>query len=109
MKQVHSNGHPGNHCSFRNFPKKQRNHDRINLQFRYSFHSPSSPERELKHSHADCCYQTREASVDKPKKKQHPTDPATARHCKSSRLEPVTQHLVGEESSSPIRVRSCSI
>jgi hypothetical protein len=72
MKQVHSNRHPSNHSSFRKFPKKQRNHDRINLQFRYSFHSPSSPEWELKDSHADCGYQTREASADKAEKKQHP-------------------------------------
>jgi len=72
MKQVHSNRHPGNHSSFRKFPKKQRNHDRINLPLGYSFHSPSSPEWEFKDSHADCCYQTREASADKAEKKQHP-------------------------------------
>jgi len=71
MKQVHSNRHPGNHSSFRKFPKKQRNHDCINLPIGYSFHSPSSPEWELKDSHADCCYQTREASADKAEKKQH--------------------------------------
>src|SRR5260370_15871293 len=109
MKQVYSYRHPGNHYSFRKIPNKQRNHDRINLQSRSSFHSPSSPEWELKDSHADCCYQTREASADKAEKKQHPPNPATARHCKSCRLEPVTQQLVGKESSSPIGVRSCSV
>src|SRR5437870_4767784 len=78
MKQVHCSCHRTAHSSLRKFSNEHGNYDGVDLPFCYSFYSPSSPERELKDSHANCCQQTGEACAEKREKKQHPVDLAAS-------------------------------